>query len=45
MQRAHHFAGGIEVGGEVINPKQCQCAQQANLSGTVHKRIFRFLAR
>ncbi len=42
MQGAHHFAGGIEIGCEVIHTEQCQRSQQANLPCTVNMGILLF---
>ena len=35
MQGAHHLAGGIEIGCEIIHAKQRQGSQQADLPGAV----------
>ena len=40
MQGAHQLAGGVEIGGEIIYPKESQGCQQANLAGAVDCGVF-----
>ena len=40
MQGAHHLAGGIEIGGEIIHAKECQGSQQTDLTGTMDQGMF-----
>ncbi len=45
MQGTHQFAGGVEVGGEVVDPKERHSRQQPDLAGTMDVGVFGALTR
>ncbi len=45
VQGVHHFAGGIEVGCEIIHAEKRHGGQQADLPGAVDVGIFLLLDR
>ena len=40
MQGAHHFAGGVKIGSEIIHAEQGHRSQQSDLTGAMDGGMF-----